>query len=143
MNELIAVASILVIAVVVFGIVFFIRRRPRKLNTERFAKDWAELQQLCGDKTTWKQAVIEADNLLDLALRKKGIRGKSTGERMVKIQKQFTNNDGTWYGHKLRRQIDTEPKKRLTDKEVKNALLGIRQALKDIGALPDGGSKKS
>jgi peptide subunit release factor 1 (eRF1) len=60
----------------------------------------------------------------------------------VRIQKQLTDNDGTWYGHKLRRQVDAEPKKRLTDKEVKNALLGVRQALKDIGALPENGKSK-
>lgn len=138
MNEILALLSLVALAVVAAAAVFFLRRRPRKLNTGYFTRRWKEVQELCGDKTTWKQAIIEADELLAEALRRKGVRGKSTGERLVKIQRDLTTNDATWYGHKLRRQLDAEPKKRLREKEVKDSLVGIRQALKDIGALANG-----
>jgi hypothetical protein len=141
-SELWSAVALFAVVVVVVAAVIVVRRRPRKLDRQKFAKNWAALQKLCADKSSWNQAVIQADDLLDLALRKKGVRGKSTGERMVHIQRQFTDNDNTWYGHKLRRQLDAEPQKRLTQKEVKNALVGIRQALKDIGALPNGKSGK-
>lgn len=140
MNELLAIISFFVIAALAALGVVYIRRRPRKLDQEFFQKGWHELQKLCGDKTTWKEAVIEADSLLAAALKKKRIGGKATGERLVKVQRILTDNDGVWFGHKLRNKIDAEPKMRLKEKEVKQALLGIRQALKDLGALPDGKS---
>jgi hypothetical protein len=137
MNELIVILATVAVVVAVGAIIFFVRRRPRNLKIESYTKQWRELQKLCRNKTTWKQAVIEADDLLDKALKKSGVRGKSMGERLVKIQRNLTNNDGVWYGHKLRRQLDSEPDKALREAEVKKALLGIRQALKDLGALPN------
>lgn len=142
MNELLALLGVVVLAAIIVLAIILIRRRPRKLNQKYFDNRWRELQQLLKDKTTWKQAVIEADNLLGEALRRKGVRGKSIGERLVKIQKQLTANDSLWYGHKMRGKIEAEPKMRLKQKEVKDALVGIRQALKDIGALPNGKSSK-
>jgi hypothetical protein len=41
-----------------------------------------------------------------------------------------------WFGHKLRNKIETDPDMKLKEDDVKGALLGIRRALKDIGALP-------
>lgn len=137
MNELIIIGATAAVAIAIAAIVFFIRRRPRTLKVADYAKQWRDLQKLCADKTTWKQAVVEADDLLDKALKKLSVHGKTMGERLVKVQRDLTNNDGVWYGHKLRRELDSDPQKRLREAEVKKALVGIRQALKDIGALPN------
>lgn len=137
MNELIVILATVAVVVAVGAIIFFVRRRPRNLKMESYTQQWRELQKLCRNKATWKQAVVEADDLLDRALKKSGVRGKSMGERLVKIQRDLTDNDGVWYGHKLRRQLDSEPDKTLREAEVKKALVGIRQALKDLGALPN------
>ena len=118
----------------------FPRRVGRKLKVERFEARWLELQKLCKDVLTWPDAVHEADKLLDIALKKKHFRGKTMGERLVKAQRLFTDNDSVWFGHKLRTRLDHEPDLKLKEADVKNALMGIRQALKDLGALP--GSKK-
>lgn len=113
------------------------RRRPRALDKKYFRKQWRDLQKLCSDKKTWPQAVLTADRLLDEALRKKRLGGKTMGERLVKAQRALSNNDGAWYGHKLRNKIDAEPKFKPKEVDVKEALIGIRQALKDLGALPN------
>jgi len=112
----------------------------RKLKVDRFQKRWQELQKMCSSKEEWAEAIARADRLLDEALRKKRIRGKNMGERLVKAQRMLTDNDGAWFGHKLRAKIEAEPELKLKESEVKSALVGIRQALKDLGALP--GSKK-
>lgn len=112
------------------------KRQPRVLNSEQFQTKWQELQKMCADKQLWKSAVNEADQLLDEALRKKHIRGRSMGERLVHAQRMFTNNDGVWFGHKLRNRVEAEPDMRLKEADVKDALVGIRQGLKDLGALP-------
>jgi hypothetical protein len=111
------------------------KRKPKTLNVEHFQEKWKELQALLKDKTQWAEAITEADSLLDEALKKRRMRGRSMGERLVKAQRDFSDNDGVWFGHKLRNKIDSQPDTKLKQKEVKQALMGIRQGLKDLGAL--------
>jgi len=110
----------------------------KKLRQERFLAKWQELQKLCADKTQWNVAVKQADELLGEALKKRRFKGKGLGERLVKAQRLLTDNDGVWFGHKLSSKIESEPSQKLKEKDVKQALVGIRQALKDLGALPNG-----
>ena len=133
----IALIAVVAVIVVIGGILFIYRKRhPRALKTERYQEKWREMQKLCAAKETWGQAVVEADRLFDKALRKKGFAGKSMGERLTKAQRVISNNEGAWFGHKLRNKIEADPEAKLKESEVKQALIGIRQALKDLGALP-------
>lgn len=133
MSTLILIIVIIVLLLIVFG-TSFLRFKPRPLNTEHFQRKWQEAQTLCKDKTTWPLAVINADKLLDEALQKRRYKGKTMGERMVSAQRSLSNNDGAWFGHKLRNRIVHEEVK-LKETDVKKALIGLRQALKDVGAL--------
>jgi hypothetical protein len=118
------------------GLLTFMIKRPRKeLNRQYFRKKWRELQKLCSNTETWALAVIEADTLLDEALKKRRFKGKTMGERLVSAQRSLTNSDGVWYGHKLRNQLVHQTNLRLKESDIKEALLGIGQALKDVGAL--------
>ena len=129
---LIAIPSVVVLLLV--AVVLF-KRLPRKLKADKFASKWKELQAYCKDKTTWPQALEEADKLLDLALRKRKYKGKTMGERMVSAQRVISNNDAMWFAHNLHKKIAGNPKVRLSEADVKSALIGFRSALKDIGAL--------
>jgi hypothetical protein len=131
-TELIAVLAILLLVVLVAG---FLQRRPKQLKPEYFQKRWKELQVLCRAKDTWPLAVINADKLLDEALKKRRFKGKAMGERLVAAQRTLTDNDATWFGHKLRNRLVHEESVHLREKDVKQALVGFRQALKDLGAL--------
>lgn len=132
--KLIGVVCIVVVLAAV-GLVIWYRRRP--LKTERFVTKWNEVQKMCRDKEAWPKAIAEADRLLDDALKKRRLNGKTMGERMVKAQRIFSDNDGAWFGHKLRNKVESDPEMKLKETDVKEALIGIRQALKDLGALPD------
>lgn len=136
------IALILVIAVT--GGVFLYRwlRRPKPLDKSYFQRKWRKLQKLCASKKTWPDAIIEADTLLDEALKKKRFSGKNMGERLVKAQRLLTDNDKAWFSHKLRVKLEEVPKTRLQEKAVKDALVGTRQALKDLGALPNDQPKR-
>ncbi len=114
---------------------FLIRRAPLRVKKSKYQKQWKQLQQYCKDKKTWPTALAEADKLLDKALIKRGFKGKNMGERLVSAQREFTDNDGLWFGHKLARQLQEDVEKSLKEKDVKDALMGIGQALKDLGAL--------
>lgn len=144
-DKLIVIGSALLVTALVAFLVWYIviRRRPRKIKQDYFQKRWQELQKLLKDKTAWSQAVITADKLLDEALKKKRFGGKGMGERLVKAQRILTDNDSVWFGHKLRSKLEQDPAHKLKEKEVKQALMGIRQALKDLGALPNGQQRDS
>lgn len=108
---------------------------PKRLKRAHYVSRWRSLQRRLPAKDQWPQAIVEADDLLNEALRKKGFKGKSMGERLVEAQKDFTNNDAIWFGHKLRTKIDNNPEIQLRKNEVQKALQGLRQGLKDIGAF--------
>jgi hypothetical protein len=95
------------------------------------------LQKFCASKETWPLAIITADKLLDEALKKRGQKGKSMGERLVSAQRDLTDNDKVWYAHNLAKKLMDNSGTRLRQAEVKRSLLGVRQALRDLGVLND------
>jgi hypothetical protein len=136
---IIALTVVVLIAAGLVGLAWW-RKRERPLKTEHFQAKWQDVQKLCGNKKNWSEAILDADKLLDEALKKKHINGKNMGERLVKAQRILTDNDAVWFSHKLGAKIAAQHAEKLKEKEVKDALLGIRQALKDLGALPNGKS---
>ncbi|HSX43675.1 MAG TPA: hypothetical protein VLE69_00020 [Candidatus Saccharimonadales bacterium] len=134
-NELALIGGAVFIILLVLGFVF--RARRKKLNPSKFKNKWQDLQKFLASKETWPLAIITADKLLDEALKKKRLKGKSMGERMVSAQKLFTDNDGVWYAHNLAKKLMDETAIRLKQADVKKSLMGTRQALRDIGALRD------
>ena len=128
----------LVVVLAIIGAVLVLRRRPRALKPERFQAKWRDMQKLCASKDTWKQAIVDADKILDEALKKKRFGGKTMGERLTKAQRILSDNEGVWFGHKLRTKLESNPAAKLKESDVKQALIGIRQALKDLGAFKDG-----
>ncbi|CAN5447766.1 hypothetical protein BH10PAT3_BH10PAT3_5790 [soil metagenome] len=128
--------AILGAAIALMGLVTFFIKRPKKgLDRQYFQNKWKELQRKCARTETWALAIIEADSLLDEALKKKHFKGKTMGERLVSAQRSLSNNDGVWFGHKLRNQLVHQTDIALREKDVKHALIGIGQALKDLGAI--------
>jgi len=107
----------------------------RRIRTDKFRLKWAELQKLLASKETWALAVINADQLLDEALKKKHCKGKSMGERLVSVQRELTDNDAVWFAHNLAKKILSEESKRLNQTEVKKSLLGVGKALRDLGVI--------
>jgi hypothetical protein len=109
----------------------------RKIKVSYFNKRWQELQKHCGSRKTWPQAIGEADKLLDIALRQRHFKGKTTGERLVSAQRELSFNEAVWFSHKYYKKIsedDTDVRK-LKKKDVAMALAGFRQALRDLGVL--------
>lgn len=120
----------------VLAVITFLARRPRKdLNREYFNARWKELQKGLNKPENWPMAIIQADSLLGEALKKRRFKGKTMGERLVSAQKSFTDNDSVWFAHKLRNKLVHEVNTELKQKEVQKAMLGLRQALRDLGAL--------
>lgn len=130
----------LVIAIVFGLLVLFlvsrlVQHKPRRLNQQYYQKKWLEILVRVKTYDGMILAVIDADKLLDEALRNRKYGGKTMGERLVAAQHEISDNDAVWYAHKLRNRLVHEPTMRLRKNEAKNALAGFRQGLKDLGAL--------
>lgn len=120
---------------VLFVALLLFKRVPRKLKVDRYVDDWKELQHYCKDKSTWPTAIIQADKLVDKALKKRKFKGKSMGERIVSAQHKLSSNDQLWFSHNLAKKLVLDQTMNLRETDVKAALIGFRQALRDLGAL--------
>lgn len=134
MVALIVGGVVLLFLLVAIGVFVFKFQRRRKKQSY-FLEKWKVLQSLCAHKEEWPNVLAEADKLLDEALKRRNIKGKTMGARMVAAQKLFTDNDGVWFGHKLRVKYESTPKMILDKDSMKQALTGLRQGLKDLGVL--------
>lgn len=132
--EIIALIVVaLIVLVIVVSLLF--RIAPKPVRKSKFGAKWKALQKFCAHKETWPRALIDADNLLDQAMKSKKIKGANMGERLVEAQKIFSNNEAVWFAHKLSNKVQDNPSLRLKETEVKKALLSVGQGLKDLGVL--------
>jgi hypothetical protein len=85
----------------------------------------------------WRQAVIEADVILDEAVSKKGYRGENLGEKMKGIDpSDFTTLDYAWDAHKVRNKIAHDGGDFiLTEREAKRVVGLYGAVLKEFGWL--------
>lgn len=129
------IITLILIVVAVVGLLVLIRFLRRRTSPHKYMEKWQDLQRFCASKETWPLAIITADKLLDEALKNKRLKGKSMGERLVSAQRMLSDNDGVWFSHNLAKKLIDEAAIRLNQTDVKKSLLGVRQALKDLGVL--------
>lgn len=129
------VASLLGLILLCLVLLLIIRRVKRRVRPKKFRAKWQDLQKKLPKKENWLDALQEADNLLNDAMKKNKIKGSTTGERLVNAQKLFKDKDEVWFGHKLCKKHQENPDLKLKKDDVKRALIALRQALKDLGAI--------
>jgi len=97
---------------------------------------WQEIQNLVSinKPSSLKQAVIEADKLLDYVLKGRHFRGQTMGERMKSARNDFSDNNGVWTAHKIRNVLVHEQAEVFVD-QLKDAVHHFERALKDLGGL--------
>jgi hypothetical protein len=121
--------------IVLGAIASFGKNHPYALNRHYFDNRWTALLERVKTPEGMALAVIDADKLLDEALRRRHFRGKTTGERLVSAQRLLADNDAVWYAHKLRNRLVHEPNMRIKKSEAQSALNGFKKGLHDLGAL--------
>lgn len=130
--------SILVVGTLVFIAILLTSHNRHTFDKMEYQTDFLAIENSLSreNKTSYNMAVVEADKLLDKALRELNISGKTMGERLKKCgQEKFSNLNSVWYVHKLRNQIAHESGFSLDYAQSKRALTIYRQALKDLGAI--------
>lgn len=126
---------LLVFAFVAF--VFLNKLAIKGMNKAFYQNKWKEIEDIMAAQGSMGStlAVIEADKLLDHALKEKNFSGKSMGERMKSANTSLVNRNDVWEAHKLRNKLVHEQDVKLGKKQAKVALAAFKKALKGLGAL--------
>ena len=129
--------SVVLVGVVALAIVILTRKSVPQLDVERYRLKWLaiEKQLTTDDASASQMVVVNADKLLDQALKDCGVSGETMGERMKAAANRWSNANNVWKAHKLRNQIAHEPDVKVTRNDARRALAGFKQALKDLGAI--------
>ena len=107
-------------------------------SKKRAQSSWNDIERhfFTGDDNDLRIAIIEADNLLDEALRTAGVQGSNVGDRLKRVRvDQLPNVDDVWQAHKLRNRIAHEPNFALKRDLAERALTVYEKALANLGLL--------
>lgn len=132
--------GIIILATLIFALISANSRKTKKhLNIEYFRLKYLEAENKlkANEPTTYQIAILEADKLVDQALRERGFNGETMGERLKNAtnSKVFSDRNCIWLAHKLRNQIAHEPDVKVSYKQARGALVCFKKALKDLGAI--------
>lgn len=130
-------AAIIIVGAILFGIICRTKKGSKRLDVEYFRVKYMAIENQLkkGDSSTYHMPVIEADKLLDHALKESGFRGQTMSERMKYANGTFSDRNGVWQAHKLRNRIVHEPEMKATFEETRYALNNFKKALKDLRAI--------
>lgn len=128
-------AAILIVAGLI--LVFIVSRGGKQLNKEKYRTKWLGVERLLtkDQPASFHLSVLNADKLLDHAMKEAGYKGTTMGERLKSASSSLTNKNAVWSAHKLRNQIAHEPDVNVTFDTARRALASFKQALKDLGAI--------
>jgi len=128
--------AVVLVGGALLAVITFTRRPSRTLNQSKYREKWLRITNEMDDKnhSSMAIAILNADRLLDEALRERGIAGDTLGERLTNSKTLFSDRQGVWDAHKLRNRIAHEEVK-LNARRVHSAMKQFKTALKDIGAL--------
>jgi hypothetical protein len=123
---------------------WFIRQSANKIvqaptiDRQKFQERWQKIESMLRVRTesSMKQALLEADKLLDLGLKEKRVKGETMGERLKSAVNLFDKNlyNEIWSAHKLRNQLVHEDSEILSF-QIENKVLVFKRALKAINIL--------
>lgn len=140
MTDGLMVLFLVVIVLVGSGILFIVthgRGSGKQLDVDRYRTSWLTIEQqlVKGEEASSHLVVLNADKLLDQALKQRGFKGETMGERMKTAKDTWSNANNVWNAHKLRNQIAHEPEVKVGYDIARRALSAYKQALKDVGAI--------
>ncbi len=129
-------AAILIVAGLILVVIVY-TKGGSQLNQEKYRTKWLTIERsLTKDQpASYHLSVLNADKLLDHALKESGYKGKTMGERLKGAGGKFSNRNAVWASHKLRNQIAHEPDVQVKYDTARRALASFKQALKDVGAI--------
>ncbi|MDR3125476.1 MAG: hypothetical protein LBU20_00145 [Candidatus Nomurabacteria bacterium] len=130
------VVAIVFAAMILFAIILT-RRRSSGLNIEKYRSDWLKVENSLSSSNlmTYQMAILNADKLLDRALKDLGVSGETMGDRLKASSSRFSDINQVWTVHKLRNRIAHETDVHINLIVAKKAIYVYKKSLKDLGAI--------
>src|SRR5688572_29377830 len=121
--------SVLLIGIALIIIIALTKKPSHHLDQQEYQQQWLSIEQSLGtDDASLQFAIMQADKLLDKALRERGFPGQTMGERLKAAQKNLSNPNVIWAAHKLRNRIAHEDSIKISRKVTVQALQGFKRA---------------
>lgn len=128
--------SVVIIGIVLIIIINLTKRPARTLNQEQYQQQWLAIEQSVGeDASSMQFAILQADKLLDKALKERGFDGQTMADRLKNATKNLSNVNAVWASHKIRNKIAHEDTLTINRRQTLQVLQGFKRALRDLGAL--------
>ena len=140
MNDGLMISFLVAIVLIGAGILFLLahgRKSGRSLDVTKYRTQWlkVERQLVRNQESSYHLTILNADKLLDQALRQSGLKGQTMGERMKAAKDVWSNANSVWTAHKIRNQIAHEADVKVSYDDARRALAAYKQGLKDLGAI--------
>lgn len=125
---------IIVIAIIILAAINLSSKNvPKGIDKQYFMHEWQDISLQFKDEKSRAMSVIQADKLLDEALKCLGFKGSTMGERLISAKNKLKHRNEVWKAHKLRNKIVHEPKYKPKEANIKEALKGYYHTFKDLG----------
>lgn len=130
------VAAIVLIGLGLLVIILLTNKPAHHLDQAKYRERWMTVMGgLDNTPSAMALTIIQADKLLDAALKERGAAGNTLGERMKSSKDLFSDRNGIWQAHKLRNHIAHDDDVKLDIRKTRRALDSFKKALTDVGAL--------
>ncbi len=127
--------TVLAAVIVLFALFGLVGKNQPPLEKGPFREAWRDIIEKASLEKTFALAVINADKLLDVALKKRNFICETIRERLISAKNTLSRRQRVWDAHKLRNRLVHDENVQLTRKKTLEALKGFESALKDLGAL--------
>lgn len=118
------------ILIVIFVAIKRLKKKITKKEKDFYRQKWQEVK----NDRDLKNAVMSADKLLEMLLRRKSYHG-TLGEMLKQGKKEFSDLNGIWFAHKIRNKLAHELDYQPSFAEARKALNCFQKALQDLGAF--------
>ncbi len=137
-----SILSVLALAVII-GVGMFLAMLGRKKNgalgisPQEVRTRWAQIEDMVRRKEdmSMKLAILEADKLLDHALKSMHMGGATLGERLKLAVYKYPNLRNVWPAHIVRNNIAHEANYHLSPATAERAIRQFHDALKTLRVL--------
>jgi hypothetical protein len=140
--DFISIFIVIAIFVVIIGAYFLYLTRPSKVRKINGRVDlsivtakWSEIQAMQdqGGPANYRQAIVEADKLMDLVLKTK-VTGETMGERLKAAKHLFSHDtyDRLWTAHKIRNKVAHEADFEGLSSDATLVVRNFEKALKEL-----------
>ncbi|MEO7904883.1 MAG: hypothetical protein ABIR91_03770 [Candidatus Saccharimonadales bacterium] len=129
--------SVAVVGVLLIIVIALTKKAQPQLDVNKYRMKWLAIEkQLSSDNpASCQMAVMNADKLLDQALKDHRTKGETMGARMKAANDLWSNANAIWSAHKVRNRLAHEADTVVGFDEARRTLASFKQALKDVGAI--------